>query len=408
VRTSIAPLLQKSAASQTGNGISFLQVKNMLLLSYCTNLCFFLLLKSEGKPVQDHPVVLQLARFRTILDKMRPVEKKIRYQVNKLLSDQANKADDLSYKPDVSAMDVEDEASSGDDSAEDNAQSQFGADATGVYKVNKQASFDTFEKESMLAKRKLEREKEKLRANPWVQHMRDEIYGDKPEVVDAFGVGNKDDEDSEDVERRNYEESNYMRLTETKKDKKRKAAKKQKSSMADFDDFGDLEAFTHRQERVTDERRADQGHGGFTMDLDGYGGNDEQDRKNAKRKRKEMSQADQDEGMDFYREMAAKASDKRIQKKAKYVKPQSLLEEQDPFAIDQGDRRKITTKMDKNRGLMRYRNSDIKTSRMRYRKQYEKALTKRRREVSEFKGAPDKYSGEKSGLKPTTIKSTKL
>lgn len=38
-------------------GISFLQLKHQLLLSYCIHVTFYLLLKTEGKSVSNHPVI---------------------------------------------------------------------------------------------------------------------------------------------------------------------------------------------------------------------------------------------------------------------------------------------------------------------------------------------------------------
>ena len=38
------------------------------MLSYCVNIVFYLLLKAEGRPVGDHPVVLRLVEIRTYLE----------------------------------------------------------------------------------------------------------------------------------------------------------------------------------------------------------------------------------------------------------------------------------------------------------------------------------------------------
>jgi hypothetical protein len=43
------------------------------------------MLKSQGKSVKDHPVVDQLVRIRAIMDKMKPIEKKLSYQIDKLV-----------------------------------------------------------------------------------------------------------------------------------------------------------------------------------------------------------------------------------------------------------------------------------------------------------------------------------
>jgi succinate dehydrogenase/fumarate reductase flavoprotein subunit len=66
----------------TAEGISYLDAKHLLMLSYCINIVFYLLLKSEGKPVRDHPVVLRLVEIRTYLEKLRPIDRKLQYQVS--------------------------------------------------------------------------------------------------------------------------------------------------------------------------------------------------------------------------------------------------------------------------------------------------------------------------------------
>lgn len=62
-----------------------MDVKFQLMLNYCTNVAFYLLLKAEGRRVTDHPVILQLVKTRTLLEKLRPLDKKLAYQINKML-----------------------------------------------------------------------------------------------------------------------------------------------------------------------------------------------------------------------------------------------------------------------------------------------------------------------------------
>lgn len=82
----------------TDKGVSFLEVKFRiplffslidfcidLLLNYCLNICFYLLLKADGKSVKDHPVIDQIVRVRAIMDKLKPLDQKLKYQVDKLL-----------------------------------------------------------------------------------------------------------------------------------------------------------------------------------------------------------------------------------------------------------------------------------------------------------------------------------
>ena len=70
----------------TDKGLSFLEAKYHLLLNYCANIGFYVLLKAEGKPVKDHPVVDQLVRLRTLLEKLEPVEKKLKGHVDRLVA----------------------------------------------------------------------------------------------------------------------------------------------------------------------------------------------------------------------------------------------------------------------------------------------------------------------------------
>lgn len=46
---------------------------------------FYILLKAEGRPTKDHPVVLRLVQLRAFLEKVRPIDKKLQYQVDKLV-----------------------------------------------------------------------------------------------------------------------------------------------------------------------------------------------------------------------------------------------------------------------------------------------------------------------------------
>ena len=65
----------------TEDGISYLDTKYLLMLSYCSSIVFYLLLKAEGRPVKDHPVIERLVEIRLYLEKLRPIDKKLQYQV---------------------------------------------------------------------------------------------------------------------------------------------------------------------------------------------------------------------------------------------------------------------------------------------------------------------------------------
>ncbi|KAJ1719764.1 hypothetical protein LPJ53_005527 [Coemansia erecta] len=69
----------------TGKGLSFLEVKQHTLLSYLSSLSFVALLKLHGGSLKAHPAVWQLIEDRTVLEKMKPLEQRLKYQIDKLL-----------------------------------------------------------------------------------------------------------------------------------------------------------------------------------------------------------------------------------------------------------------------------------------------------------------------------------
>lgn len=76
----LKPLLDKVRGKQlesTKDGMSYLEMKYNLMLSYCQFLAFFVLQKLEGKPVSDHPVIGRLIHIKTLLERLRTLDQKL-------------------------------------------------------------------------------------------------------------------------------------------------------------------------------------------------------------------------------------------------------------------------------------------------------------------------------------------
>ena len=86
-------------------GISFLSLKNMLMVEYITNLMQLIYLKTTGQKINGNPCVLRLAEIRTVLEKSKSIELKLKYQIDKLLkiasNTNTNEHDPLSFKPNL-------------------------------------------------------------------------------------------------------------------------------------------------------------------------------------------------------------------------------------------------------------------------------------------------------------------
>ncbi|GIX62668.1 Sas10 C-terminal domain-containing protein [Babesia caballi] len=71
----------------TKDGMEYLDVRNELMLMYVTYLSYYLLLKTHGIPVENHPVINRLLEIRIMLDKARPIESRLQFEINKLLDE---------------------------------------------------------------------------------------------------------------------------------------------------------------------------------------------------------------------------------------------------------------------------------------------------------------------------------
>lgn len=60
-------------------------MKYNLLLAYCQFLSAFILLKLEGRDVKDHPVIKRLIHIKILLERLRPLDQKLQYQIDKLM-----------------------------------------------------------------------------------------------------------------------------------------------------------------------------------------------------------------------------------------------------------------------------------------------------------------------------------
>jgi len=56
------------------------------MLSYCSFIIFYLLLKVEGKSTDKHPVIYKLAHIKTLFDKLKPLDEKMEKAIVAILS----------------------------------------------------------------------------------------------------------------------------------------------------------------------------------------------------------------------------------------------------------------------------------------------------------------------------------
>jgi len=266
VRDETDPLVKKITENKfpTEKGLSFLECKQQTLLMYCTHVVFYLLLKAEGKPVKDHPVIKQLVQLRLMLEKMKPIAAKLKYQIDKLLNKNTSaaaiglgvdvNAEDLVHKPRPDLLLPKDESTGGLKSLTEGGEKSAGlkfkankSDTEGVYRPPKitPASFELQEKESQKKRNQKERAKDKALSNRELQEFRGEVL-DLPEETDTGG-GAQVERDAQDRERDEVEEELFTRFMPTKQDKKKRKQRESQTGFEDLDDFGDLSALVKKR-----------------------------------------------------------------------------------------------------------------------------------------------------------------
>uniref|UniRef100_A0A182VI35 Sas10 C-terminal domain-containing protein n=1 Tax=Anopheles merus TaxID=30066 RepID=A0A182VI35_ANOME len=75
----------KTGELSTEYGLNFLEIKYHMLLNYLINLTYVVLRKCSGHRIEKDPSIDRLIEIRTVLEKIRPIDYKLRYQIDKLV-----------------------------------------------------------------------------------------------------------------------------------------------------------------------------------------------------------------------------------------------------------------------------------------------------------------------------------
>ncbi|KAJ2617443.1 hypothetical protein H4S08_000284 [Coemansia sp. RSA 1365] len=230
----------------TGNGLSFLETKHHTMLSYISELAYIAMLKLHGQQLEGHPVVQCLIEDRMALEKMRPLEQRLRYQIDKLLrnavvsnegsgaaatksqqvsvADASAKlaatmlrddamADPSAFRPNPSSLEV--------DIREEDAK----AIESGIYRAPKQIPVHYEEDTTQAAKQDREEQRmvERASRSRLVRDLMVE-YDDRPEMTTTSGnpsIGISDARMERLAEEKaRYEEDNFTRVAVGRKERK--------------------------------------------------------------------------------------------------------------------------------------------------------------------------------------------
>lgn len=220
----------KNGEMTTDKGLSFLEMKYHMLLSYLINLTYIVLRKCSGVNIEADPAIDRLVEIRTVLEKVRPIDVKLKYQIDKLVKSAitgTGSGDDAAlFKPHPENLvnKVEDEASGMSESEEETKEDIEDKPKSGIYVPPKVIAmhYDGDETKVERDKRIMERERKKALNSSVIRELREEFL-DTPMEISS---GNKSQNTTSKYQREKIEyEENYLTrlpLTKAEKHKQRK------------------------------------------------------------------------------------------------------------------------------------------------------------------------------------------
>ncbi|KAJ9600212.1 hypothetical protein L9F63_009494 [Diploptera punctata] len=238
----------KKGEVSTDKGLSFLEMKYHMLLSYLINLMYVVLRKCSGEAIERDPAIDRLVELRTILEKSRPIENKLKYQIDKLVKTAATgptgETDPTNFRANPANMisnlnDSEESDSESDEKAGDKQEKT----KKGVYVPPKLAAvyYDGDESRAEKQQRLLERARKRALGSSVMQELQEE-YFDRPTEVSQADVAR-----ATLVQQRRhkeeYEENYFTRLPITKQERHKARKITTLGTLGDeLTRFGDLRA----------------------------------------------------------------------------------------------------------------------------------------------------------------------
>ncbi|XP_064641905.1 something about silencing protein 10-like [Lineus longissimus] len=77
--------LVKNGILPKGKAAEYVETKFRLILSYCVNISFYLMLKAKQTPVHNHPVIGRLVQYRNLLKQLEPIDNQLSEEMDLIL-----------------------------------------------------------------------------------------------------------------------------------------------------------------------------------------------------------------------------------------------------------------------------------------------------------------------------------
>ncbi|XP_029385148.1 neuroguidin isoform X2 [Echeneis naucrates] len=244
----------KDGKLKTFGGLSFLDLRYHLLLFYLQDLIYLISIKSEGGSIKESDGLIRVVTVRSVLEKMRPLDHKLKYQIDKLvhtaLTGSLDGDDPLQLRPNpgnlLSKLE-ESEQSRNEDELKTSSQQRAAQSAGRKYVPPKIAPmhYDGDLSEADRKKAQLERQRQTALRSSVIRELRQQ-YSDAPEEFRDRQDFQSERESREETHRRNYEESMMVRLNTPKhqKNARKRRMMAMTSQLSGITHFGDITVLT--------------------------------------------------------------------------------------------------------------------------------------------------------------------
>uniref|UniRef100_A0A0N5AVF2 Neuroguidin n=1 Tax=Syphacia muris TaxID=451379 RepID=A0A0N5AVF2_9BILA len=226
------------------NGISLLELKNHDLLAYACELALLMCHMNCGKSIEGADAIERSVYLRTVLERIRPLEQKMRSQVERLTAIGAGSSEAAvkHLQPHPERMNFN--LAGDDEEVEDDTENKDVA--VKKYVPPKLVAVHYNEDEEEKEARRIERNRRRALQSSLIQELRTE-YSDAPLEVSEDRRNRKLVQQEKEKEK--YEEDYFVRLQVSKKERHKEKLKNRQNLIEDLLHFGDYMAMDERTTR---------------------------------------------------------------------------------------------------------------------------------------------------------------
>ena len=228
MENNIDNLIEKiNTGPDTSQGISFLDLKNELLIDYNMNLLYVMMKKTSEGVIEGDAAVERLCSLRTIMEKIRPIEHKLKYQIDKCVSvaetGHIDKNDPARFKanPDQLASKLADDDDDDDSEEDDEEEEERKESKKYVAPKNVPTYFVGDKSKEEMESEMMAKKKKSALSHTMMRELKQQLY-DAPEEVSHEADVKKAKYIAEEREKELYEEDNFIRLPISKGERQAK------------------------------------------------------------------------------------------------------------------------------------------------------------------------------------------